>query len=855
MKYIISFLFVLCYFSNSFAKDYNEIVSRSVKQDGIITTYKDKEDYYFEFNNRFKNKYFVLYATNLTSIDNLGFFAGFPISQMVIRFQEVKGAINLVQIGTQILPDTSKFSNYGQEVTSRFGPLRIDYKQNETDSANKLTKINSFFEGDIPNLTYEFQQMFGGYYMINSDMTYIENVKNFPNNIEIFVNYVFTSQAAPNANVPDARSINFKVRYSLIAIPENKFYIPRYNDDRVGYFTSDFKDYAKPNRPTEYTSYVNRWDLRKKDPYAELSEPVKPIVYYIDRATPVEYREPIRKGVLLWNKAFEKIGFKNAVECRIQEDTASWDVEDIRYNVIRWQSSSSSGLAGVGPSLANPFTGEIINASVLLNSEVISYLRSERELINSLALTKPETYFYNTGKEQKMFKHINCSDKICNYAEHSKVSVANALTAIRVNNNITADGNSELVQEFVNNYITELVVHEVGHTLGLRHNFKASTAYTFAQIQDSSFTKTNAVGSSVMDYNSANISPPGMPQGQYWSGTVGNYDMFAIEYGYKIFPDVKNPNDEVPFLLAAASQSQDPLNVYGTDEDAYDAYGPTSLDPLTQQFDLGNSPLEYAKQKIVITEDLLKKIQSYYPQYDRSFIQLSSVFKNLLYDYLTSINFAAKYVGGAYVTRMKSGDFMGTKYPYEPVSAQEQMAALEFVNEYLFNSDRHLNFSPDFLQLLQPNTAAVWEGQSRLDVPVNEIIASYQSFYLNRFYNSILTGRMLQQEKVSSSSLPLSSMFDYIKTNVWSELKSQESFSSARKNLQKTHLDILIALVVKPYYGTPEEARSLAYQDLTNLKREIASKRPANIYDEFHLKECASRIDKALNSVFIDQNN
>jgi hypothetical protein len=854
MKYILTLLFVFVCFSNIFAQSYNEIVNRSVKYDGLIPTYKDKEDYYFEFNNRIKNKYFILYSTNLTSIDNLGIFAGFPMSQMVMKFQEVKGAYNLVQIGTQILPDTSKFSNYNQEVTSRFGPIKIDFKQNESDSANRLCKINQFFEGDIPNLAYEFQQMFGGYYMINMDMTYIENVKTFPNNIEIFVNYVFTSQGGPNANVPDSRSINFKVRYSLIEIPENKNYISRYNDDRVGYFTSDFKDYSRPNRPTEYTSYINRWDLRKKDPYTELSEPVKPIVYYIDRATPLEYREPIRKGVLLWNKAFENIGFKNAVECRVQEDTAKWDVEDIRYNVIRWQSSSSSGLAGVGPSLANPFTGEIINASVLLNSEIVSYLRSERELISSLALTKPEEYFYNNN-EQKFFKHNKCSDKFCNYANHSKIYVANALTAIKINNNITADENSELIQQFINDYLTDLVVHEVGHTLGLRHNFKASSAYTFAQIRDSNFTKNNATGSSVMDYNSVNLSAPGLPQGQYWSGTVGNYDLFAIEYGYKIFSDIKNPNDEVPFLLAVASKSQDPLNVYGTDEDVYDAFGPTSLDPLTQQFDLGNSPLEYAKEKIVISEDLLKKIQNHYPQYDRSFIQLSRVFRGLLFDYLSSIGYAAKYVGGAYVTRMKSGDFMGTKYPYQPVSSQEQMQALELVSEYLFHADRHLNFSPEFLQLLQPNTASVWEGQSRLDVPINEIILSYQKFYLQRFYNNILTGRMLQQEKVSSNSLPLAAMFDFIKTNIWSELKNSESFSSTRKNLQKAHLDILIALVVTPYYGTPEEARSLAYYDLNNLKREISLKRSNSIYDEFHLKECASRIDKALNSVFIDQNN
>ncbi|CAF4708737.1 unnamed protein product [Rotaria sp. Silwood1] len=168
-----------------------------------------------------------------------------------------------------------------------------------------------------------------------------------------------------------------------------------------------------------------------------------------------------------------------------------------------------------------------------------------------------------------------------------------------IDNNISSI--NEIPKDYVTDFLTELVVHEVGHTLGLRHNFKASSAYTFEEIRNPEFTNQWGNGSSVMDYNAANISPPGMPQGTYWTPTIGMYDYFAIEYGYKNFPNIKKADDEVPYLIAIASKSSDPHLVYGTDEDVANSFfGPTSLDPLTQIFDLGSSPLKYAKDKPVI---------------------------------------------------------------------------------------------------------------------------------------------------------------------------------------------------------------------------------------------------------------
>ena len=392
MKKIILFVLLSLPFCFSYAQDgYDGVVSKSKKNEGLLNTYTEKSEYYFELQKGFDKKLFLLKMTNLTSIDELGFFAGLDIGEMTMQFERRNENLDIVKINELILPDTNKFSNYGQNVTSRFGPLKIEGFNK--DSSKFIAKINSFFTSDVPNLQFMFQQILGGYYSVNSDLTYIEKVKTFPKNIEITVNYVFNTSSSPVAAIPDSRSINFKVRYSLIDLTPDSTnaYLPRFSDVRVGYFETTVKDYTNPLRKNELTKYISRWNLQKKNPSDELSEPVKPIVYWIDRAAPKEYREAIKKGVLLWNKAFEKIGFKNAGQCNVQPDSVEWDSDDIRYNVLRWQSFSMSGIAGIGPSVSNPFTGEILNSSVLINSEALRFTQDERTLF-SLLNSKEELY-------------------------------------------------------------------------------------------------------------------------------------------------------------------------------------------------------------------------------------------------------------------------------------------------------------------------------------------------------------------------------------------------------------------------------------------------------------------------------
>lgn len=850
MKKLVLFLILSISFANLYAQDgYDAVVSKSKKSPGLFTTYSDKGEYYFEFNKGYDKKLFLLKMTNLTSIDELGFFAGLDAGQMTMQLERRNDNLDIIKINELILPDTNKFSNYGQNVTSRFGPLKIEGFS--SDSSKFIAKINSYFTSDIPNLQFVFQQLLGGYYSINSELTYIEEVKTFPKNIEITVNYVFTTSSSPVPAIPDSRSVNFKIRYSLIDLTPDttNSYMPRLSDARVGYFETHIKDYTNPLRKSETTKYISRWNLQKKNPYDELSEPVKPIVYWIDRATPKEYRDAIKKGVLMWNKAFEKIGFKDAVQCKVQPDSVQWDSDDIRYNVLRWQSFSTSGIAGIGPSVSNPFTGEILNSSVLINSEALRFTQDEKTLFNLIS-SKQE--LQNSGFEgDKVIKVLEKINKknfyMCQYSSLSQNQALIGAVKYVIDKNIT--NTDEIPKDYVYDYLTDLVVHEVGHTLGLRHNFKASTAYTFDEIRNPEFTNQWGNSGSVMDYTAANISPSGEKQGTYWSPAIGMYDYFAIEYGYKIFPNVKKSEDEVPYLVAIASRSSDPHLVYGTDEDAINVFGPTSLDPLTQTFDLGSSPLKYAKDKMEIDTNLFGKIDKYFPTYNESYAQLNNVFIGLLFDYFSNTMIVSKYIGGAYVTKMKQGDIVDNKYPIMPVTRAEQMEALDFLNRYAFEADNFLSFSNDFMKMLQP----VANGRARQDFPLNDIIQTIQNNTLARMYSPVLMKRMLEQENLSSDILTLNELNDYLYSNIWSEVRTKSEISKARRGLQKLHLGYLIDMLVNPQFGAPEDARSISFKILSQLKKDLGNYKGGNDFDSFHLKECESRIDKALNYIMVNQ--
>ena len=316
-----------------------------------------------------------------------------------------------------------------------------------------------------------------------------------------------------------------KLRYSITELPEPG-YTTRLADPRVGHFFEQIQDYSDKydSKYTPARRYINRWRLEKADPKSAMSPPKKPIVFWLENTIPVKYRPAIRDGVLMWNQAFERIGFKDAIVVKEQPDDSEWDPADTRYNTIRWFAGIDAGFAQ-GPSRANPFTGELYDADIRF-SEV--FVRSRRQLAvietNPLSFLEQEQPFvfrapWSTGKHT-----------FCTFASEAVHEMGFGMDVLQMRG---VEPDSPEADKFVHDYLKEIAAHEVGHTLGLRHNFRASTIRTLAGAQDADVTAKDGLTGSVMDYIPANIAGKGAKQAEYHQSTLGPYDYWAIEYAYK----------------------------------------------------------------------------------------------------------------------------------------------------------------------------------------------------------------------------------------------------------------------------------------------------------------------------------
>ena len=327
---------------------------------------------------------------------------------------------------------------------------------------------------------------------LSKSKTHVESIKSYPLNTDVVVTYVYENPA-PTAGggpeVTDPRNVSVTIQHSFIELPVND-YQPRYADPRVGYFTDDVTDLTSTS-VTPWRDMVTRWNLVKKNPDAPLSDPVEPITFWIENTTPVELRPAIREGVLRWNEAFETAGFTNAVVVKEQPDTATWDAGDLRYNVLRWTASPTPPFGGYGPSFTNPRTGQILGADIMLEFIFVTNRLLQSELFDvagqSMALSSDQSATDGCAAQSLM-------------QQQTLLGVA----ALHLEGASDAE-----VDAFVQQAVISLVLHEVGHTLGLNHNMKASQMLSPAQLQDSALVASRGVSGSVMDYHAVNLSQPG----------------------------------------------------------------------------------------------------------------------------------------------------------------------------------------------------------------------------------------------------------------------------------------------------------------------------------------------------------
>ncbi|TKJ33473.1 hypothetical protein CEE39_03830 [bacterium (candidate division B38) B3_B38] len=356
-------------------------------------------------------------------------------------------------------------------------------------------------------------------YSLDKSRTVWGKILAFPKNIELEVRYTITSSKPRfEPSVPDPRAFTLHVRYSISEVPVNNGYKPRLADDRVGYFFTKAYDYDRFELDGTVVRYINRWHLEKKDPKARVSEPKEPIVFWLENTIPVEYRKGLRDGILEWNKAYEKAGIKNAIVVKQMPDDAEWDPADIRYNTIRWVSSLTGGGGGAfGPSWMNPFTGQILDADVVIFAP-INFIFSYNVFESPLS-----SLFFDDGKTLLPGKiSLWYQDNILLGFERD-FGILDMLARGKIKDI------KDVPEEYMYDFLKFLSCHEVGHTLGLRHNFKGSTTIALQDLHNTKVTAKESIGNSIMEYLPSNVAPKGVKQGDYWQKTIGAWDYWVIE--------------------------------------------------------------------------------------------------------------------------------------------------------------------------------------------------------------------------------------------------------------------------------------------------------------------------------------
>lgn len=827
-------------------KSFDSVIKDYDKIPGLFTFYENLNEgkVYMEIKPEQFNK---LYMCSLTRSAGDGAFYdnGALVGEFPFEFRRVGKKVQMIIKNLNFRVDSTSALSRALErgvSNSIYGVAKIEGEPHK-DTKAILVDPTGFFVQDVNNTSYNLGKQRKTEYSFDKDNSYFGTIKSFPYNTEIDAIYHFkTKKPNPAYNLASPYSMFHTYHFSIFELRETG-YIPRLADERVGYFQTLYQDYSDLSRETPYIRYVNRWCLEKADPELEVSEPKEPIVYWIENTVPEEYRDYVREGVLSWNKAFEKAGFKDAIVVKQMPDTATWDPADARYSTIRWI-IRPGGTYAVGPSHANPFTGQIYDADVRVCADFIRWM-----------FTYSEYYIDPLVAETDLYEELNEFNYNYRYADNFAAELAK--DAAFAHSVILSRGDfanvDSVTHEFVRQYIIDLVTHEVGHTLGLRHNFKSSIIHTNDQRHDVERTSKMGITASVMDYNPANIAPPGKKQGEFWNSTPGTYDMWAIEYGYKQFNGMEKPEDELDSLNAIASRAADPLLPYGTDEDVF-GNSMQGIDPYCNMRDLGDDPIVFYKDEIALSKELWSKIEEKFEQPGNRYQKLLAAFNRGWRSYYYAARIVPKFIGGIDRVNYHVGD-SNDRLPYEPIPAAKQKEAMQFLADYILAPDV-FEFPAELLNKLQPERLEDfgWSvgRMKRVDYPIHDRVFSYQKEPVDRLFNPITLQRIQDIQlryELSEDIYTMAEIFTDLRRAIWREVVAKTNINSFRRRLQRYHLDKDIEMVVNETPGIPEDARTLARNDLKVLQGAIPaalSNPNLDLITRAHLEESKARIDAAL---------
>jgi len=831
-------------------KPFDEVVKDMEVLKGLFTFYRKAEDnrLLMEILPEQIDKTFIFAATVDQSVGERGLYAAQMGGSFPFQFHKVGKNVQWIIKNPTFTAETG---TPAARATARSFPngilawARVKSKPH-LERKSWLIDVSDLVVSDLPGFANALKEIYKpSDYGFDKNNSSVASVKTFPENVllEVGLHYTSANPKTRSTTLPDERSIPIVVKYEFSGLKETG-YKPRLADDRVGYFLNVQQDFTSDRPSSPYVRHIHRWQLEKSDPAAKLSPPKQPIVFWLENTIPLEYRDWMKEGVLLWNKAFEKIGFQNAIVVKQMPDDADWDPADTRYNTIRWFAGVGATFA-IGPSRANPFTGQIYDADIGFSEGIIrSVRRIGEEFVAPVyppaqrpEFSLPAWWTHNGGG-------------YCDYADGLAQQAAFGVSVLEARGAWSPAVEKKLMSQF----IIEVTAHEVGHTLGLRHNFRASTLLKPEELNDVSKTETVGQSASVMDYNPIIIAGKGEKQGDFVPITLGPYDYWAIEYAYRPIA-----GDEKAELAKIASRAADPMLPYSTDEDALGTFSASAIDPLVNQFDASSDPLAYFRKRFEIANELWNSMESKLLKPGEGYQVLRRALGRGLGEYNGGLLTSSKFIGGIYHHRDHVGDPNG-RLPFEPVPADKQREALELLRNYAFKEDNFV-LPASLLNKLAIERLPTLDGidglfnTQRIDYPWHDAVLNLQRAVLSRLFNPVTLARIQDNElRFAPNETPftMADLFNGLDHAIWSELDSGAAkISSLRRNLQREHLKQLIRLTLRPAQSAiPEDATTLARASLTSLQTKLhnvlSAGKITDATSNAHVQETDDRITSAL---------